>query len=125
MKRALKISVILIIVFLLINCFASMYFYNLAIKRGPKTFLQGNDDLDVSAEALDVFLDGDWRDWTRDQPFEQLEISSFDGLHLTGYYLPAKEKTNKTVIFAHGYLGHAKDMGLYGEFYYEELGFNI
>src|SRR5690625_5547217 len=50
---------------------------------------------------------------------------SYDGLQLKGYYLPAKESTNKTVVFAHGYLGRARDMGLFGEYYYENLGYNI
>ena len=62
---------------------------------------------------------------TDQQDFETLEMTSFDGLELKGYYLPAKKPTNKTVIFAHGYLGNAFDMGLFGEYYYEELGYNI
>lgn len=110
---------------LVIDVVASFYFYNLAIKRGPKDFLQGNSDLEVSAETMDVFLEGDWIDWTHNQAFEQMEITSFDGLKLQGYYLAAKEPTNKTVVFAHGYLGHAFDMGLFGEYYYENLGYNI
>lgn len=110
---------------LIIDVIASVYFYNLAIKRGPKDFLQGNSDLEVSAETLDVFLEGDWIDWTRKQDFEQLEMTSFDGLTLQGYYLAAKEPTNKTVVFAHGYLGNAFDMGLFGQYYYENLGYNI
>src|SRR5690625_4250867 len=110
---------------LIIDVIASFYFYNLAIKRGPKDFLQGNSDLEVSAETMDEFLEGDWIDWTREQAFEQVEMTSFDGLTLQGYYLPAKVPTNKTVVFAHGYLGNAFDMGLFGEYYYEQLGYNI
>lgn len=109
----------------IIDVVASFYFYNLAIKRGPKDFLQGNSDLEVSAETLDVFLEGDWIDWTGQQEFETVEMTSFDGLKLQGYYLQSKEPSNKTVIFAHGYLGHAFDMGLFGEYYYETLGYNI
>ena len=110
---------------LIIDIAASFYFYNLAIKRGPKDFLQGNSDLEVSAETLDEFLEGDWIEWTRRQNFEPIEMTSFDGLKLQGYYLPAKEPTNKTVVFAHGYLGNAYDMGLFGEYYYENLGYNV
>lgn len=110
---------------LIIDVAASFYFYDLAIKRGPKDFLQGNEDLEVSAETLDEFLEGDWISWMREQPFESVEMTSFDGLKLKGYYLPAKEPTNKTVIFAHGYLGNAFDMGLFGEYYYENLGYNV
>ncbi|MEI3607136.1 alpha/beta hydrolase [Pseudogracilibacillus sp. SE30717A] len=110
---------------LIIDVVASFYFYNLAIKRGPKDFLQGNSDLEVSAEALDEFLEGDWIDWTQQQSFDQLEMTSFDGLKLQGYYLPSKEPSNKIVVFAHGYLGNAYDMGLFGEYYYENLGYNV
>src|SRR5690625_2967095 len=123
--KLITIFVIVFIIAFIINMIVSFYFYNLAIKRGPKDFLQNNSDLEVSAEALDVFLEGNWRTWTESQPFQPIEITSFDGLTLQGYYLEAKKPTTKTVVFAHGYLGHAKDMGLYGEYYYEELGYNI
>src|SRR5699024_8500312 len=48
-----------------------------------------------------------------------------DGLDLKGYYLPQDEPTNKTVIFAHGYLGRASDMGIFVEYYYVEFGYII
>jgi len=124
-KRWMIVFTTVICSLLIIDVVASIYFYHLAIKRGPKDFLQGNQDLEVSAETLDEFLEGDWIDWTREQDFEQIEMTAFDGLKLQGYYLPAKEPTTKTVLFAHGYLGNAFDMGLFGEYYYEELGFNI
>lgn len=110
---------------LLIDIISSFFFYNLAVKRGPKEFLQGNEDLEVSAEALNEFTDGDWIEWTREQPFEEMEMTSFDDITLNGYYLPAEKPTNKIVVFAHGYLGHALDMGLFGEYYYKELGYNL
>lgn len=112
-------------ILLVIDVIASYYFYNLAIERNVKDFLQGNADLEVSAEAMDVFIEGDWREWVDNQDFEHWEMTSYDGLELKGYYLPAKEPTNKTVVLAHGYLGNARDMGLYGQYYYEELGYNI
>lgn len=124
-KKWLLISTAIVAVLLIINVIASFYFYNLAIDRNVKDFLEGNDDLVVSAEAMDVFLEGDWRDWTRDQTFERMEITSFDDLTLQGYFLEAKESTNKVVITAHGYLGGAFDMGLYGQHYYEDLGYHF
>ena len=124
-RRFRKIVIGIISILLIIDIVASFFFYNLAIERNVKTFLQGNDDLDVSAEAMDVFLDGDWRDWVQDQEFEEMELTAYDELKLQGYYLEAKEPTDKTVVFAHGYLGQASDMGLYAEYYYEELGYNV
>lgn len=124
-KRWMKIGIIIVIILFIIDIGASFYFYNLAIERGPKDFLQGNDDLEVSGEAMDVFLDGDWRQWDDEQAFEEMHMTSYDGLDLQGYFLEAKEPSNKLVIFAHGYLGQASDMSLFGQYYHDELGFNI
>lgn len=125
-KRKFYVFILVMVTWLfLINYGIGHYFYSLAIERGPKDFLQGNKDLEVSAETLEHFLEGDWITWTKEQPFEQLELISFDGIELKGYYLAAKEPSNKTVVFAHGYLGRAFDMGLFGEYYYETLGYNI
>lgn len=124
-KRWIKIGIGLLSVLFIINGIASFYFYNLAIERNVKDFLVGNADLDVSAEAMDVFIEGDWRQWYQDEDFEQMEMTSYDGLELKGYFLEAEEPTDKTVVLAHGYLGHAGDMGLYGQYYYEELGYNV
>src|SRR5690625_5035225 len=124
-KRWFYIIVSIICLLLIINGTVSYILFNMVIKRGPKDFLQDNADLEVAEETLEVFLNGDWRDWRQEQEFEQLFMESFDGLTLTGYYLPAVEETNKTVVFAHGYLGHAFDMALFGEYYYEQLGFNM
>ncbi|AUJ25653.1 alpha/beta hydrolase [Virgibacillus dokdonensis] len=124
-KRVLYISVSVIILLFIIDIIASFYFYHLAIARNQKDFLQGNEDLEVSAQALDEMLEGDWRDWVREQNFETWNMTSYDGLKLQGYYLPAKKETNKTVIFAHGYLGRGLDMGMFGQHYYEELGYNM
>ncbi|WP_047979825.1 alpha/beta hydrolase [Ornithinibacillus contaminans] len=125
MKRILKISTGVISILLIIDIIASFYFYDLAINRGPKDFLQGNKDLEVSAETMEVLLEGGWRDWVSNQEFESIEMTSRDGLNLQGYYLEAKEPTNKLVIAAHGYLGRGSDMGLFGQYYYEELGYNF
>ncbi|MUK88814.1 alpha/beta fold hydrolase [Ornithinibacillus sp. L9] len=124
-KKVLKIVITIITVLLIIDIIAGFYFYNLAISRGQKDFLQGNQDLEVSAEAMTAFTEGGWRKWVREQDFEELEMNSFDDLTLKGYLLEAKEPTNKLVIMAHGYLGSGSQMGLYGQYYYEELGYSF
>lgn len=124
-KKWMTIGIGFVIVLLIIDIIASFYFYNLAINRGPKDFLQGNSDLEVSAEAMDVFLEGNWRTWDQEQQFEEINMTSYDDLNLKGYFLEAKEPSNKLVVFAHGYLGRASDMSLYGQYYYEELGYNM
>lgn len=124
-KKWLIIFIAIILILFAFNTIASFYFYHLAIERGPKKFLQDNDDLVVSEETMEEFLEGDWIRWTEEQSFKEMELTSFDGLKLQAYYLPAKKPTNKTVVFAHGYLGNALQMGLFGQYYYEELGFNL
>src|SRR5690625_918090 len=124
-KRIMVGFTILITLILVINMVVSIYFYHLAIARNVKDFLEDNEDLEVADEVLEVFLQGDWRDWVKNQPFQTWEMTSFDGLHLQGYFLPAKEETNKVVMMAHGYLGRASDMGLYGRHYYEKLGYHF
>lgn len=124
-KRWLMILGILLSVVLILNIISSFFFYHLAIERGPKDFLQGNEDLEVSAETMDEFLEGDWITWTNEQDFETKTLNAFDDVSLKGYYLSAEKPTNKMVVFAHGYLGNAKDMGLFGKYYHEELGYNL
>lgn len=124
-KLWLRISLGLVIALVIIDIVAGFFFYNLAIERNVKKFLNGNADLEVSAETMDVLLDGGWRDWSANQDYEVWQMESFDGLTLQGYYLEAKEPTDKTVVFAHGYLGRGNDMALFGEHYYEKLGYNM
>lgn len=100
-------------------------FYELAVKRGQKDFLQKNADLEVSDKAMNLFLNGDWIGWVADQNFERLTLTSRDGLKLSGYYLPASKPTDKLVILTHGYLGNAKQMGLFGQHYHNDLDYNI
>lgn len=120
-----RVLILFAVFFIVVQVIGSFFFYSLAVKRGPKDFLQNNADLEVSEETMNRFTKGSWIDWTNDQTFEQLTLQSRDGLELTGYYLPSKEPSNKVVILTHGYLGHAKQMGLFGEYYYEELGYNL
>lgn len=124
-KLWIRIGIGIFVILFILNIAGSFFFYNLAIDRGVKDFLSGNEDLEVSAEAMDAFLEGGWQEWVDNQDFEKWEMESHDGLELQGYYLEADEPTNKTVVFAHGYLGNGMQMGLYGQYYHEELGYNV
>ncbi|PQD96830.1 alpha/beta hydrolase [Pradoshia eiseniae] len=101
---------------------ASFYFYNVAVKRADKDFLNSDPNLAVSTPQT---LQTEAKKWAGTVNFEEIAITSNDGLALTGYYLPAEEKTNKTVIIAHGYAGHAIGMYAYAKYYYEALGYNV
>ncbi|WP_455676005.1 alpha/beta hydrolase [Pradoshia sp.] len=101
---------------------ASFYFYNVAVKRAEKDFMSSDPNLAVSTPKV---LQAEAKKWAGTVKFEEVEITSNDGLALAGYYLPAEEETNKTVIIAHGYSGRALGMYAYAKYYHEALGFNV
>ncbi|WP_138751962.1 alpha/beta hydrolase [Paenibacillus sinopodophylli] len=117
----------------------SYYFYNLAIKRTSKAFLNENPDL-VHIHTNDSSSDKDsspahnvqstpivgaGAKWVEAQNYETLRMTTHDGLVLVGYYLAAKTPTTLTVILAHGYSSQGKDMGGIARFYYEKFGYNV
>lgn len=101
---------------------ASFYFYNVAVKRAEKDFLNTDPNLAVSTPQT---LQTEAKKWADTVNFKKIGITSNDGLALAGYYLPAEEETNKTVIIAHGYAGQATGMYGYARYYHEVLGFNV
>ncbi len=109
---------------------ASLYFYNVAIKRSKKEFLRDDPDLqppkreqEVDAGQKRTELSG--RDWLELQPLETWQMESDDGLRLIAHYLPASTPTLKTVVLAHGYTSQGKDMGSFARFYRDDLGYNV
>jgi fermentation-respiration switch protein FrsA (DUF1100 family) len=124
-KKWLKIILAIIGLLFILNIVAGLYFYNLVIERNVKDFLVGNADLEINVEAMDIFLEGDWREWIAEQDYEKMELITDDGLKLQGSLLRAEKPTSKTVLLVHGYLGVGTDMGLYAEYYYKTLGYNV
>lgn len=123
-KKKLIITSSIIIVILVASLIGvSNYFYNLAVARsGPKDFLNNNPDLESSSG---ITLRDEGEKWLANTPFEEINLTSDDGLKLKGYYFEAKVPTNKTAIIAHGYTGKAKDMARFAKFYQEKLGYNV
>ena len=58
-------------------------------------------------------------------PRELVEIKSYDNLSLKGYYYPAQEKSEVTVIWVHGYTSHAERESAFPSLFYKSLGFNV
>jgi hypothetical protein len=118
----------LLILFLAGVVAASFYFYDVAIKRNEKEFLQNSSDLkenfdQFAEEAEGKELNGP--EWVESKPYETWTITSEDGLKLVGYFIPSQVPTTKTVILAHGYSSRGKDMGTFAKFYHEKLGYNV
>jgi uncharacterized protein len=120
------VLIILLVLIFLVLISSSLLFYRIAVFRQPKTFLVDNPDLEPNStpDTSDIpVADPAWVDV---QPFEILELKSYDGLLLKGYYLAAPIPTSRIVMLAHGYTGNAKEnMGSLARMYYEEFGFNI
>lgn len=121
MNKAKIISGLAILI-VLVLIVASFYFYNVAVQRSTKDFMDDNPDLAVTT---DTTLSDEGKAWMNNISFEEIELTSNDGLNLVGYYLPADEESDKTVIIAHGYSSNAKQMYSYAKYYHEELGYNI
>ncbi len=75
-----KLLVLFSAVFLVIQIAGSFFFYDLAVKRGPKEYLQNNADLEVSDQAMELYTNGGWKEWVSEQKFEPLHLTSRDGL---------------------------------------------
>ena len=114
------ITIILIIVFaLIIGCF---YFYEVAIARTKKEFLQRNPHL---KNGSDKIISNEAKEWYKSREFERITISSFDGLKLQAAFLYANCKSNKLVILAHGYARTGEMMSSYAKYYHEKPGFHV
>ena len=123
MKKKLFISISVIITFVItVLIGASFYFYDVAIQRSDKDFLDDNPDLAVTTDDT---LQIEAEEWAETAAFEEKTITSSDGLKLNGYYLAADGKSAKTAIIAHGYSGQATGMYTYAKFYHEKLGYNV
>lgn len=127
LAKTLKIMLIIILIIgILADIIGSFYLYEIGIARNSKEFLAETEDVQASVEIM-MSTQSEEIDyeWFYQQEFEQVQITSYDGLVLNGYFLEAETPTNKTAILVHGYSSWAEGMGVYAKFYYENLGYNI
>jgi len=70
-------------------------------------------------------LSQDNQNWLNQQYFEELEITSYDGLKLRAKLLKAKQDSDKVLIAIHGY--HSYNLREYAYYlqFYHDLGFHI
>jgi fermentation-respiration switch protein FrsA (DUF1100 family) len=94
--------------------------YIQGVARQRKPFL--NDNPDLAAANLQAAAD---RAWLAEQPLEDLQIHSADGLCLRAYYLPANPPGRETAILAHGYTSQGKELADFCRFFTEQLGYNV
>ncbi len=143
-EKRLIIGICCLIFVIIIGLIAvSFYFYTLVIERNDKLYLQksfgitGSYTEDENTKDENTKKDENLKEeanilnelkgavWVENQQYEKWLITSYDGLQLFGYYIPAAQPTSNTVILAHGYASRGKDMGIYAEFFYDKLGYNV
>lgn len=63
-------------------------------------------------------------EWMEMQTFEDVYVTSRDGLRLHALYYAAKKKPERVAIIHHGYMGSAKDSIVHGRFFHE-MGYEV
>lgn len=129
-KRIGLISISFLIILIAVLIGAGNYFYSVAIDSSKESvdLYDGNE---TEAAPVSAMVEEEKQaklqevlDWNEQQPFEILELQSEDGLKLKAAFLKNKNGNGKSVILAHGYKGHRKQMPGITKFYYDQ-GFNI
>lgn len=111
------IAIAIVVLFLL---GAGVYFYNFAILRQKKLFMQETPDLVLSGKPWQTR-----EEWLGEQSCEKLTLQSHDGLTLYGHFVRAAKPTKHTAILVHGYTGKGRDMSGFAQYYAEKLKFNV
>ena len=85
----------------------------------------GNKKSDRSLREIHKFNAGE-NEWAATKDIENIDIKNSREETLKGYFLPADEKSDVFVLFAHGYRSsHAGDPYNFIRFYHEEMKFNF
>lgn len=120
------INVLLIVVFIAALLTVSfllggIYFYNYAIQRRKREFLEKDPDL---RERKSGAVWNSNREWLQQQPKEELYLTTPEGLSLSALYLPCPGAT-KTAIVVHGYNSWNGSMGGFAQYLLETLEYHV
>ncbi|ANK60823.1 alpha/beta hydrolase [Loigolactobacillus backii] len=119
MKKLLCVAGILILLIVIGLFGAGLYFYNVAIVPGQKSFISENTTLKRSDPLYSE------KKWFQDVPKKiWFETSATGNLRLDADYIKAAKPTTKTAIIAHGYMGSKEQMGQYAALFHD-LGYNV
>ncbi|AEY68000.1 alpha/beta hydrolase [Clostridium sp. BNL1100] len=131
MKIFVKACIIIVLIAFVVVLVAGFYFYDLSVARTKKAFLAEdvalkksvmvNSEIELKKTSSEFTDDVDW---LSSQAYETVDIVSYDGLNLKGYYLSAESPSMNTVILSHGYSSKGLWMGLYAKLY-NMFGYNV
>lgn len=106
---------------------AGTYFYDLAMKRGDKFFLQNNPNLPMGTSGTaeeQADRQAKVSQWVETTPKKNMEMLSFDGLQLKGTAFLQEGGSHGWMIMVHGYMADQKAMYPFAREFYQ-FGFNI
>ena len=84
-----------------------------------------NKKADKSLRDIHIF-NAQENEWADTKDIEVIDMKNDNDITLKGYYLPAEEKTDVFVLFAHGYRSsHCGDPYNFIRFYHEEMKYNF
>lgn len=128
-KKAMRIVIAVVLLFIIGMCVAGNYFYNVGINRSE----EGPDLHGGGSSAAAARIEGteeqqaklaELMDWTEQQKFEIVQMNSYDGLTLKGRFLKNPNSNGKVVILAHGYKGSSEQMpGITKDYY--DMGYDV
>lgn len=130
MKKYRKLLAFIFILLLIIDMAGGFIIYDMAVGRTKKDFLLENTSLQessvpVNAQVMLSISSQQQKDWFSKDAYEEVYITSNDGLKLTGYFYKSDISANKTVILSHGYSSQGTYMAPYVQLYAEEFGYNV
>lgn len=98
---------------------ASLYFYNMTVARGKKSFVSGPTALKKSDPLYAQ------KHWYATAPKARWTETAADAkFKLVANYLPAAAATKKTVVLVHGFGSSKEQMGGYAGLFHQ-LGYNV
>lgn len=128
-KRLTRISIAIVLIFILGMGIAGNYFYNVGINRsqeGPDLHGGGSSAAAASIEGSEEQQAkiAELMKWTEQQQFEIVQLKSYDGLTLKGRFLKNPNSNGKVVILAHGYKGSSEQMpGITKDYF--DMGYDV
>lgn len=117
-----KIIIGIILVVALAVYFVGNYFYNYAIKRSKKDYIQVFSELnnaDPNAEEKAAVYA-----WAEQTAMEETRLTAFDGIELYGQIGRQPKETHKWVVCVHGYACTGRSMYKFAKRFYEQ-GFSF
>lgn len=110
-------TLVVIIIVALIG--ASLYFYNLTVARGKKSFIGGPTALKTSDP---LYTQKHW--FENVHKYRWTETAAGANFKLVADYVPAAKATKKTVVLVHGFASSKEQMGGYAGLFHQ-LGYNV